>query len=261
MADVESALFDSLETGLVPASPGAQPPPPQPAPPPPQNSAVSDASLDDQSITGNDFTLYKGRKGIVDRIFILNPKSMKSARSHYQENKGYFLCHSRFEIVGGQEVCTAPAICCQKLDESKKRFAALILQYTVGPDGKLVNPLSFTMKLWRISDDRFVMLRDIHNEFPLDKHDLTIRTTEESFQKMTIQASSSCIVLNPKFPAVYREQIAAWVKAMTPKAAKSLGRQLSEQELRERLGVAVTPSVTVSEQPVVDVNALLEDLQ
>jgi hypothetical protein len=250
--EVPADVIDVAATSsaLVPAAPTVA-----------TSTPVSEASLDDQSITTNDFALYKGRKGFVDRIYLLNPKSMKAARSHYQEGKGYFLCHSKFEIVGGQEVCSNPAICCQKLEESKKRFAAMVLQYTVGPDGKLVNPLSFTFKLWRISDDRFVMLRDIHNEFPLDKHDLVVRCTEESFQKLTIQASASCIVNLPTFPPAYKAQIETWVKSMTTKAARSLGRTLSDQELRERLGIAVTPAAVVSEVPVVDVSALLGDLQ
>jgi hypothetical protein len=242
---------------------------PAPALPPAQqapaaaatSSEITDASLDDDTVSSGDFVFYKGRKNVVDRIAMLNPKNMKSARSHYQEGKGYFLCHSKFELVGGQEVCSVPAPCCQQLEESKKRFAALILQYTLGPDGKLINPLSYTFKLWRISDDKFVQLRDIHKEFPLDKHDLTIRCTEEQYQKLTIQASATSILANEKFPAVYRQQIETWVRSMTPKSARSLGRKLSEAELRERLGMAVTaPAVSVTEVPVIDASALLDDM-
>lgn len=272
MTDAQLPIIDLAAEPAVavaptpaPAAAPAAPAAPAPAAPPPtfaSPAGVGDASLDDQSITNNDFTLYKGRKGMVDRIYILNPRSMKAGRSHYQKDHGYFLCHSKFEVVGGQEVCASPAICCQKLEESKKRFAAMVLQYTVGPDGKLVNPLSFTFKLWRISDDKFVLLRDIHSEFPLDAHDLVVRCTEENFQKMTIQASSQCVVHMPTFPAVYKQQIDTWVRSMTAKAARSLGKTLTDQELRERLGMAtVAPATTVSEAPIVDISNLLGDLQ
>lgn len=218
-----------------------------------------ETNFSDDSISQFDFEIFKGRKNSVDRIAIVNANNLRWHRVHYDSGKkGYVLCNSKYKRVGKGEVIDGkPALCCQKMDEPKKRFGAFVVQYGTTPDGKLVKPLTYTTRLWRFSESHFVQLRDINAEFPLDQHDLVIRCTDENFQKMTITAAKESVIRLEKFPEKDKKDIAEWVKAMLPKVNKSLGRKLTDAQLLERLGMATSARTVAQESVVGDIDDLL----
>lgn len=223
-------------------------------------SLGGETTFSDSSVSQFDFEVYKGRKGVADRLAIMNPLNLKWHRVHFdQTKKSYILCNSRFKKVGQGEVIEGkPALCCQRMEQAKKRFGAFIVQYGTAPDGKLLSPLSYTMRLWRFSESLFVQLRDVNAEFPLDKHDLIVRCTDESFQKMTISAARESVIRMDK-PQLQKAkaEVDEWVKGMLPKVFKSLGTKLTEQQLAERLGLAASARTTVQETVVADIGDLL----
>lgn len=217
---------------------------------------VHTTSFEDDSIRAYDFDLYKGRNGVTDRIGILVPSQITFGRVHYTQEAGYFLCHSEWKLSGGQEVCVKAAPCCDKLEAPRKRFACLVIHYNTLPNGALVKPFSYQLKLWRFSDDRYIVLRETNKEFPLAQHDIKITCTDDKFQKMTIQACRDSVVNTDAFKKAYGADMTAWVKAASTKLDKQIGKTFTPKELLEKLGMAQAPAIVQQEAPI----AAIEDL-
>lgn len=219
---------------------------------------VSKTSFEDDSIRAYDFDLYKGRNGVTDRIGILVPGEITFGRVHYTKEAGYFLCHSEWKMSGGQEICSKVAPCCDKLEAPRKRFACLVIHYNTLPNGGLVKPFSYQLKLWRFSDDRYIVLRELNKEFPLAQHDIKITCTDDTFQKMTIQACRDRVVNTDAFKKAYGGDMDAWVNASKTKLDKQVGKTFTATELLEKLGMAQAPAIVQQEAPIADVEDLLK---
>ncbi len=218
---------------------------------------VSKTSFEDDSIRAYDFDLYKGRNGVTDRIGILVPGEITFGRVHYTKEAGYFLCQSEWKQSGGQEICSKVAPCCDKLDAPRKRFACLVIHYNTTPNGALVKPFSYQLKLWRFSDDRYIVLREMNKEFPLAQHDIKITCTDDTFQKMTIQACKDRVVNSDAFKKAYGADVDAWVKASMTKLDKQVGKSFAAKELLEKLGMAQAPAIVQQEAPIAAIEELL----
>lgn len=213
----------------------------------------------DSSIKNYDFDLYKGRKNQTDRLAILRPESIAGGRVHFKEGAGYFICHSKFVQANGVETCTQQAKCCEKLGDPSKRFSAMVLVYNTRQDGELINPLGFSLKVWRFTADKFVLLRGVNKSFPLNKHDITVMCQEEQYQRLTIQPiqEAQSLISKEKFWTIYGPTLNPWITSTLPKMAKSVGRKLTEPEMLEKLGLAVAPAVEGSTLPVADIADLI----
>lgn len=227
------------------------------ATPLPQN--VWETSFDDETITAQDFDTYKGRKGVTDRIGILQPTKVKISRIHFQTGLGFVLCNSEYRLQGNMEVCTKVAPCCEHLPEAKKRITTTVIKYDTKPDGSLIEPFGFTLLVWRFSDDKFVQLRNINKEWPLTEHDLLASCDEETYQRMAFSACKQALFRAPKFIEVHGKQVEQWLQAIEPKLIKAAGRKLTNQELLERIGKShVQPGgAAVADAPVADIADLL----
>lgn len=215
--------------------------------------------IGDESVKNYDFEFYKGRKNNTDRLSILKPEHIYGARVHYVKDLGYIVCHSKWKQESGAEVNVQPADCCTKLGDPSKRFAALVLHYNTKPDGNPISPLGFQMKLWKFTPDKFTTLRTVNKNFPLAKHDILIMCQEEQFQKLSMQPipEEKSLIGKSKFWEVYGKVINPWINSSLPKMAKAVGRKLSLQELREKLGLAVAPVVEQATLPVADISDLI----
>jgi len=213
--------------------------------------------LDDPSITGGGFDIYKGRANQIDRIAILDFSKLYYSRSHYTKETGFFVCQSKFTRVGNVEVFAERALCCQKLKEGTKRFSALIVQYHTTPDGKMTRPFGYSLKLWRFADDKFVALRGLHQEFPLGTHDLKIACEDDTYQRMTITPYTDCYYKDPKVQERYGAEIAAWTQASIEKLPDTAGANLSLAELAAKLGLASSPRIEPSPGVVESLENLL----
>lgn len=242
--------FGLSDLGLTPAA--------EPRPIGGEDSGVVEMGLDDESIKTFDFDLYEARPGNTDRISIVDPTSIMAARAHFKPNGGYIICNSKFTKKEGIEVCTHQALCCEKLGDPRKRFATVIVQYTTNPDGSPMQQLGFSLKVWRFTEDKYVQLRNINREYPLNAHDLKVTATgDKRFQKLTLQNCRECFWRHEKWPKEWKDKILLFLSANKPKLAKVIGKRRTEQEMMEIFGVATQPSTVSAEMPLTDLKSLL----
>lgn len=241
------AVDDSPAVGVTPGALGG----------PRKN--VHSTSFEDESIKNYDFDLFKGRLNVIDRIAILVPSEITYGRVHFMDKAGYFVCHSDWKMVGGQEVCTKVAPCCEKLEAPDKRFACLIIQYNTSPQGALVQPFSYSLKLWRFSGAKYVDLRELNKEFPLADHDLKLHCTDEQYQRITIQACKDKVVNTEAFKKKYGPELDQWVKAASAKLVGQVAKSYTPKELLEKLGMAQAPAVVQQAGAIEDIKELLAD--
>lgn len=218
--------------------------------------------FDDESVKQYEFELYKGRKGITDRIgFLAFPYG---ARVHFKQNIGYFQCMSTFasQVVAGAkiETCTRRAACCVHCDAARKRFIAPIIQYSTQPNGQLTPQFGFALKAWLYTDDKYNQMRAIHSEFPLLDHDILVQCAEEQYQRLTISACKAALWKNPKLPDQIRTEIKLWIDTMRPKMAKKAGKKMTEVEFMQKAGLAAPPAIATPgmDTAMVDVAGLLD---
>lgn len=233
-------------------------------------------SIDDEGAASrSEFDYYKGRKNITDRVGIADLKRIAAARVHYAEGPGlgFILCRSQFtrqETQGPDgrklysEVMVARAGCCELLGESTKKFAVPLVHYTTNPKGDLIKPMSFAMKVWKFDAGRFATLQQTHKEFEssggLAGHDLKVTCADEQFQKLTIIACAESVLAHPKFKQDYGEGLTNWLNAVSPDLKRALGRDMSDDELRKKLGEASPGSGGAAMAPEVGGVASLDSL-
>jgi hypothetical protein len=223
----------------------------------PTHRNVSQTSLDDESVSKSDIEMYKGRRGVTDRVAIIEPGHISQARVHFiptpqgqqAKNTGYLICNSEFATNSGGDVPVKLAPCCEKLDLSRKRFAALLCQFNTDPKGQVLKPFGFSLRLWRFNVDTFVSLRQLHKEWGLKEHDLLVTCTDEQYQKNTIAVCRESIIAMDDFKKAYGEQVAGWLAATLPRIDKTLGKRLTAIEWSEVL-FGATATSTVAAGPV-----------
>ena len=220
---------------------------------------VVQTTFDDESISTSDFEVFKGRKAHVDRIGILMPRSVTFGRVHFIPEKGYYLCNSTFTVKNGQEIPTRIASCCERLDSPRKRFAVPVCHYNTTPDGSLVAPFGYKLKVWRFSEQVYVTLRTSHKEFPLDQHDLLVRCEDEQYQKIQLQSCRESIVNREDFKKNFGPLVEAFLASLAGKLERTVGRRADTKEWNELLGGAAGAAAPalVSDQPVTDIGELL----
>lgn len=225
-------------------------------------------SLEDESVASrSEFDWYKGRKNTVDRISIPNVRGIAMARQHFSETEGLggILCRSKFvrqerEGPGGTKIyteqMTEKAGCCDLLGESTKRFAVQILQYATTPKGELVKPVQFSMRVWRFTTDKFLELQAIHKEHGLDTKDLKVTCTDDKYQKMTFIPCGDSVYAHPGF-AVNVPAIKNWLEATQGDLKRAIGRDMTDADIKKKLGEAPGGTAVAEAGPVADLDGLL----
>lgn len=229
--------------------------------------------IGDDNVKTGEFDVYKGSNNRIDRIALLTPRDIAYGRVHYIEGNekdrdkpsGYLICDSKFQRQGKNEIVQQNAICCEKLGVPRKRFAALVIHYTTAPNGTLLQPFSFVLKVWRFNETIFETLRTINRELPLETHDLIISCKDEQYQKLTINAAANSVLTVPEFRQQFGAEVAGFVAMMQPRLERLTGRKLEPQEWAQVLGAGGYPGVMpgvagvpgVSDAPIPDLAALL----
>lgn len=210
---------------------------------------VQHSGFTDDVKTG-DYDAYKGQKGRADRLGFLLPRDLTWGRVHYVQDKGFFICDSKFAKQGGQEVMQHPAPCCQKLGAPKKRFAALIVQYGTDARGQLLVPFSFKFMVWRFNEQLFDQMRNVNRDFPLEQYDVMATCTDDQYWKYTITPARESLVHSQKFrefvdPAdpssTYGQQVDGYIAAMKPRLDRAVAKANTPQEWAELLGMPGMP--------------------
>lgn len=194
---------------------------------------IEEIGMDDPSIKGMDIEQYKGRKGIVDRMFLLFNTHLK-AKVHY--NGRYIICHSKTSDKGE---------CCEVLNgDPKLRFANVVCQYATNKDGALSNPFGWAVKSFIFSEQRYVDLRQIHAEHDLTKVDLQSRCDDEQYQKLTLTPckQSALIELDKKNPGLLKK-VMAEADEIRKKLKHKLGSDMTITEIKELVGKGETGDI------------------
>lgn len=229
-------------------------------------AGVETSGIDDESIGGNDFESYKAEVGRKDRLTLLTPKHIVHGRSHYVEGSGFLLCMSEFKKQGNTEVLVKLAPCCQRLERSKKRCSALILQYKTDKNGMPLKPLELEYKVWRFNEKTFALLRQVNAEFALGEHDILVTcltANDQKYQSVNITPCKERVASIPAFVEKYGAEVSQFVVSMQPQLERTIGRRLNNEEwakvLRTSGGAQGGGTSTVAETPG-DVPASLDDL-
>lgn len=258
IADTSSMFGDAAQAFAVPS---AQ----QPSMDLPM-AEMKEYGFADESVKQYEFELYKGRKGQTDRLGLLRDTGPLGARVHFKEGIGYFVCLSEFksmETSPGKFVDSPVriAVCCKACEGARKRFVIPIIRYGTDASGRMLKELSYQLMAWVYTDDKFIMMRTLNQEFPLNKHDVLVTCTEESYQKLTIQACKESLVRHANWPADSKQTLTSWAQSMAPKMGRLLGKRYNEQELLVKLGLAQPAAAAATvrmDAPMVDIADLLK---
>lgn len=209
------------------------------------HSNVETSGFDDDVKTG-EYESYSGQKGRTDRLGFLTPRSITWGRTHYISEKGYFICDSKFEKRGGQEVPVHVASCCQKLGPPKKRFSALVCHYATAANGTLLQPFSYVLKVWRFNEQVFDQIRTINREFPLEQCDIFATCTDETYKKFNIVPLRESYVHDQGFRAAASPDgsgltngaiVDGYIASMKPRLERTVGTANDAAKWAELLGV------------------------
>lgn len=192
---------------------------------------------------------YKGVAGEKHRISIIWPKAdggpFVMSKTHFSDK--YFHCK------GG--------VCCEKLGPAKNRLACLVVKYKTNKDGTLKKndaggmPFDYEVMEWVFTEAKYTSLKTLHNEWNLKEHDImvTLKGTEQFQDLEFTPCKESVWQMKPEF----KDQIWGDSESIRANLKKSLGQDLSTDEIKELLGleVAQPQDVIQSESELNDILA------
>ncbi|MDB4330172.1 hypothetical protein N9948_00395 [bacterium] len=184
---------------------------------------------------------YKGIAGEKHRISIVWPKEdggpFVMGKTHYQDK--YFHCKS--------------GVCCEKLGPAKTRLACLVVKYKTLKDGSLKKnevaegstdlPFDYEVMEWVFTETKYNSLKTLHNEWNLKEHDIMVSLKgTEQFQDLEFTPCKESVwQMKPEF----KELIFADSEAIRPNLKRSLGQELTTDEIKELLGLEVAQPTDV----------------
>ena len=197
--------------------------------------------FDNEDIGGDKTEKYKGVKGRTDRIGFPLPTRVRVADTHYKDK--HILCKK--------------GVCCEKLGPPAKRIGCVVVQYATDRNGKIEQPLRWTIKTWVFSGKKYEELRSINDENPLAKHDLKVTCVEEQYQQLKfVSCKEAAWALNPEV----QKQILAVAEATVAKIY--LGSNLEGDELREFVGLdSVGPAESADPSSDQDLDSILDNIE
>lgn len=179
--------------------------------------------------------IKKGDKEIIERggkKFLVAPWVI-GAVCHFIKGVGAFYCLSKRK--GG--VITEKALCCEK-EEARSYFVSPLCHYFTDKDGQIKKPFTYELKGWRFSEDKFKTLKrknTVDEARKLVKGDILATCQEEQYQRMDLELTSKAIWrADPKL----EDKVYAEAEAMAVQLEKLLGRKVTIEQLREKLGAA-----------------------
>jgi len=183
---------------------------------------------------------YKGVEGEKHRIGLLWPK---------EDGKGPFVMRNtwymdKYIVADGHEAFT------DKLGPSKTRLGCLIVKYKTKKDGTIVKregeaiPFDFEVLEWVFGEKKFTQLKGLHTEWDLKKHDLMVTCTGNQFQNLEFVPCKESLW---QVKAEIKTAVQTDSESVRPSLARSLGQEVTSDELKELLGLEVTqPSDVIS---------------
>jgi hypothetical protein len=89
-----------------------------------------------------------------------------------------------------------------------------------------------------ISPDKYRQLKNIHKEWPFHLHDMKATCTDTKFQKMTFNPCKESlfgVILGSEKNKAFADKLIAEVAAEAEKISTHIGREMTIQQIREKL--------------------------
>lgn len=208
---------------------------------------ADDVGFDDASAGSVEFTKYAGVKGTTDRLAFVHLKPdgkiiVKKAQIHYVPGIGYFRSNDFAK---------------QKFGEPKTRYATIVGQYRTNKVGKVESLEGIVCKFYIFGDKKYVALKQANDMFPFDKHDILSTCTEEKFQQCTFQSCKEAAwSVKPEIKAA----VLAQVEKLAPHLDNQLGRDLTVEQIKEKLGTLDTSPASDADTPAVSADDIIASL-
>lgn len=138
-----------------------------------------------------------------------------------------------------------------KGEAPKMALATVVIVWPISSDGKVdiarVAAGEFKVLPWIIGSEKYDQIKGIHQEFPLGEHDLNVHCSDAVYQKMTFAPTKDSVLRKlqaaGKGKAELFNQIVASVKAVADALPGDLARDLTLDQIREKLGETVSGPV------------------
>jgi len=144
---------------------------------------------------------------------------------HYHPDLGYVLATDEInELLG----------------TPKARIGTLVLLYDTDKNGQPVKPLNFRIVPWYMDKGKFDTLKEHNNSTPLAKHDVKIKAPKDKdpqYQNMDFFVQTECIW---RMKPDLKEKVLSKSRILRKKV--SIGRKVSAEEVREKLGLDAPPA-------------------
>lgn len=179
---------------------------------------VEEIGFDDNGAVTGRTPKYEGRKDVTDRISVVFPKQNRAAKTHYSE-------------AARKHIICSGGLCCEKLGPPVKRLGNVVIQYATDNTGKLKEPFQYELKTWTFSEKKFAQLATLHQEHPLDEHDLLVTCKDEKYKNYSFL---------PCREALWRKNAKLTEKVLKEAEVLRnqiyLGSEVTTEKLRELLG-------------------------
>lgn len=211
---------------------------------------------------------YKGEQGRTDRLSIAW-WPIEDGRLNMDVSSPRFIGVQRVYIKDvGYVMATSPEIV--KLAGQSPRYAigTIIVKWPTNKDGIIDKRRvysDFEVMPWVFGQSRYDDLKRLHKDWPLGYHDFTFACTDTSFQKGTLTPCKESLLRaimdpekNDEAVLAIRHRIVEGVQAIEKNIKNSLARELTLDQIREKLGMD-TPMMT-SSITTENVDKIVEDL-
>lgn len=231
----------------------------------------------DNDISSGKFDRFKAKEGETYRISFVwwptgpngkinldapSPKFI-AAKRHFVQGAGYFLSKGpEWDRLAGAT--------------PKTQIATVIVIWPTNRKGELDKQRfaegDVDVKPWIFGQDKYEQLKRRHNEFSFGSYDLTIACTDTQFQKMDLSPARENLfrkaLENDKLShlvKVITDQVDAIVRVNDKGVAEGLrsiiARDLSLDQIREKLGMSPAPSASMESSVEMDdlLSGVLDD--
>lgn len=129
----------------------------------------------------------------------------------------------------------------------RSRVATIVVKWRTDRKGKIdktrlesqdfgSEPGDYEVLYWAFGDDKYEIVKDQADEWPIQKHDLMVSCTDSQYQKMTFKPAQGNVlrIVQKKHPNLFK-RIVAEVADLVPNLMSEVGRKMTLAEIREKL--------------------------
>jgi hypothetical protein len=174
-----------------------------------------------EDIRGGIYEKFKGKKNQIDRCALVytDPKAMFAGQKvHFKER--FFMCKK--------------GKCCEVCGPAKWRVGAVLIKYGTDKLGNPKKPLTYELYPWIFSEQTYIKLKGVNNEFPLATHDIKISCSNEEYQHLDIVPCNESIWTHESL----KNSVLEAAKPIWEYIKKGIASDLSVEEINDLLGMS-----------------------